>query len=1139
MMNLESVWNVDSLNKALQTMDVLEKENVQLECRFSPGLAHRAKTLYWIRTNRYGTDNVAIGPSPLQENYSVDSRIESGIYDLRIINASYNRDNGKFECRIKEAGLSFNELYSKSVELTVLLKPSTPSIQMSSPIATEGQQLNLTCSSIGGSPTPQITWFNEGGTQSLEAEIIKGNDKDDPTYSILSIIPRKSDDQTSYFCSVWNRALGQIQKLTNSIKLNVNYFPRIKVGPHNPYRIIKGGTAKLTCRVDSKPLVHKVRWMKRDQILTTAFDYDIGRANIQHSGSYMCLADNGLGRVVHEEIKVSVLFPPVITLPDSREMNRNEDIVVDCMVRANPSPIKIEWFKENDHNFHQPGNKLKIRALSPYDAGIYVCSATNHMDPSSIAPDKIVRISNGTMQIHIRHRPGNAIIMPRNPIGVVERSLTLRCEANPPGFPLPQYSWWKDEGNQNITSIFGGQEFTLHQVLLSHEGRYCCQSHNDLGDGSFSCVTLKVYEAPKMIARLQPKLIRKEGDLNFQISCGAIGKPKPVVRWFKDGKLIRDSESKVYQIYTSEQPVDAERGTNVYSVLKFVGPQRMSPANRLLPSDKGQFVCRFENEIDRVESSTELKIKHAPIMINQFNKIAADLADKIYIRCSVRAFPTPRIEWSFRQRLLRESAYEMNMHPVGPGKEDEYTGYLKVPDVSPGDYGDYSCTAINSMGSKRSNIKLQKKSQPDTPESPWIIDVGFNSVKLGWREGFNGGFNDTLFIVQYNKHDDLLLFRYQKCVSQNPCNITNLYQNTRYFFKVKAANLMGESNYSNEVMAITKTDVSRIPRPSKVHFEKSREILSFRSSDFALRLVAQIETEDSDGTWKHLKEFNLGPDHYGNVVLQNYESIRVRFCLFSNPLICGPYEEALVVDDAATTTTSAEEGPNESWIIFISFIFLVLLIGMVIVVLKCYYFISGRTSFKSQNHNHHTPSAYTMSSSSFGLENKGIAGESSKEENEENASSFYDEKKNNLMNSEGSSLDPSSSLWNLKSSFYHQKKEMNCSLNNEDRPPTRYSTINRVNNASYFPYGDEHDVFGKRERRGGVLVGGTGGTDLINHSIDKRKCSTMPRKPPNLKIPPIRPDHQPSSSSNSSGIETETLAVMASKTRRIIREIIV
>lgn len=48
-----------------------------------------------------------------------------------------------------------NQIYSFS-SLTVLLKPSPPRITPGNPAATEGKPVNLTCSSVGGSPPPQV-----------------------------------------------------------------------------------------------------------------------------------------------------------------------------------------------------------------------------------------------------------------------------------------------------------------------------------------------------------------------------------------------------------------------------------------------------------------------------------------------------------------------------------------------------------------------------------------------------------------------------------------------------------------------------------------------------------------------------------------------------------------------------------------------------------------------------------------------------------------------------------------------------------------------------------------------------------------------------------------------------------------------
>ena len=106
------------------------------------------------------------------------------------------------------------------------LEPSAPNIKPANPTATEGRPFNLTCSSIGGSPPPQIKWYKSGHSQMLDATILRGENKDEPTRSILNVVPTKNDDGASYRCTVWNRALRQEHSLEAGTKIYVNckYF---------------------------------------------------------------------------------------------------------------------------------------------------------------------------------------------------------------------------------------------------------------------------------------------------------------------------------------------------------------------------------------------------------------------------------------------------------------------------------------------------------------------------------------------------------------------------------------------------------------------------------------------------------------------------------------------------------------------------------------------------------------------------------------------------------------------------------------------------------------------------------------------------------------------------------------------------
>lgn len=70
------------------------------------------------------------------------------------------------------------------------------------------------------------SWYREGSTTPVQAPIFKGGSKDQPTFSVLSLTPRREDDGVKYRCAVWNRAMPEGQRLETTLTLNVNckYF---------------------------------------------------------------------------------------------------------------------------------------------------------------------------------------------------------------------------------------------------------------------------------------------------------------------------------------------------------------------------------------------------------------------------------------------------------------------------------------------------------------------------------------------------------------------------------------------------------------------------------------------------------------------------------------------------------------------------------------------------------------------------------------------------------------------------------------------------------------------------------------------------------------------------------------------------
>lgn len=289
----------------------------------------------------------------------------------------------------------------------------------------------------------------------------------------------------------------------------------MEVGPENPVRVEKEGSVTLQCNVDAKPRVSSVRWMRNDRFIATSFTHTINRVTLQDAGKYTCTADNGLGQVGTGELMLDVQFPPLVTIEGQvitrqRDAEEGGSINIQCNVTANPPPITVEWLREGKPDFRQQGDVLKIHRATADSAGTYTCRAVNILSPTSITKQRSHRMGNASVTLLVRHKPGQARITPEKPVAMEGTGVVLTCSATPPGWPMPQYRWWRDDLGSPATQILStGSRYTISSVTLASEGKYHCQVTNEMGEGDAASINLIVYQPPKFITKLQPHVTKK------------------------------------------------------------------------------------------------------------------------------------------------------------------------------------------------------------------------------------------------------------------------------------------------------------------------------------------------------------------------------------------------------------------------------------------------------------------------------------------------------------------------------------------------------------------------------------------------------------------------------------------------------
>lgn len=271
--------------------------------------------------------------------------------------------------------------------------------------------------------------------------------------------------------------------------------------------------------MDAKPKVSNVRWTRNGRFISSSLIHTIHRVSIQDAGKYACSADNGLGKVGEQEINLDVLYPPVVVIESkTREAEEHETVRIKCNVTSNPEPVTIEWFKEGAPDFRHSGDVLELSSvradhagkhisffdnfvhtptlvvtyveLSQYShhfTGTYICRAVNIMMP--YGGKRVERVGNATVALLVRHRPGQAYINPSKPVVHVGNGVTLTCSANPPGWPVPQFRWFRDiegETPPSQTILAQGSQYVIPRAHLGSEGRYHCHAANELGHGDLA-----------------------------------------------------------------------------------------------------------------------------------------------------------------------------------------------------------------------------------------------------------------------------------------------------------------------------------------------------------------------------------------------------------------------------------------------------------------------------------------------------------------------------------------------------------------------------------------------------------------------------------------------------------------------------
>lgn len=330
-------------------------------------------------------------------------------------------------------------------------------------------------------------------------------------------------------------------------------------------------------------------------------------------------------------------------------------------------------------------------------------------------------------------------------------------------------------------------------------------------------------------------------------------------------------------------------------------------------------------------------------MLDHRPKVASNVgSSSVHLLCQVQAYPRPNFEWSLRDMPIigGDSKYEMNVTSItnAANGNDIYQGMLRINDVKDSDYGDYACKMWNAEGEIAAAVRLQSTSAPEKPTNLRVVQAGYDSLTLEWDEGFNGGFENTIYTVLYwpagsdasGGHED-------DCQYSNPCVIRRLEQLQSYTFQVRAENTKGKSPTSNSLTASTIVDLSRIPEPKQVTFEPKTKTISF-NVDSQLPLMAMVESR-VDGDWSLSQRISVRSPISREVldlVKDDVDDVRIKLCLEMNTTLCSEPVVAVTGDLIQEPTKALTELPAKYMVAIIVACVVGSLVFVLIAIFYCY-----------------------------------------------------------------------------------------------------------------------------------------------------------------------------------------------------------
>ncbi|XP_032948515.1 Fc receptor-like protein 5 [Rhinolophus ferrumequinum] len=444
-------------------------------------------------------------------------------------------------------------------------------------------------------------------------------------------------------------------------------------------RATEGDVMTLRCEAQRGSLPILYRFFHEDALLkeikATSWRKSSFRLPLtaEHSGSYYCTADNGLGPQHSAAVTLSVRVPvshPVLTLsPPGAQAPEGDEMTLRCEAHRGSLPIQFRFFHEDAllkeikaTSWRESSFRLPLTAEH---SGNYYCTADNGLGPqrsAAVTLSVIVPVSRPVLTLRA---PGAQAL--------VGDTVELHCEAQT-GSPPILYRFYHNGVTLGSSSApsGGGVSFNL-SLTAEHSGNYSCEADNVLGAQRSEVMPLSVtVPASRPVLTLRapgaPALVGDTVELHCEAQTGS---PPILYRFYHNGVTLGSSS--------------APSGGGVSFNLS------------LTAEHSGNYSCEADNGLGAQRSEVvPLSVTvpaSRPVLTLRAPGAQALVGDTVELHCKAQTGSPPILYRFYHDGVTLGN----NSAPSGGGVSFNLS-------LTEEHSGNYSCEADNGVGTQRSEV---------------------------------------------------------------------------------------------------------------------------------------------------------------------------------------------------------------------------------------------------------------------------------------------------------------------------------------------------------------------------------------------------------------------------------------------------